>query len=162
MNNDTVFIQQPTLPLPAIQQQQNVSVNYYHRNWLVWSILNAIIFFPFWIIWLPALIFSIISRNKTVQCDYKSAKDHGNISFVLNIICTILGLISYIIIAIVIPLRVINYYKAYDFNKYYSSYNDCYTFTGISYYMCTNYHDGCYYTYGYDAYNQDYRFYYKC
>ena len=75
------------------------------KDWLLWSIVNLIIFFPFFIFWLPALICSISARGRFMVKDYKGGKSFANISLVLNIMCLLFAILGYLC-AIIIPISI--------------------------------------------------------
>ena len=153
------FVQMQTQPIQqgpiGVVQVAPIGVGYLERNYLTWSILNAIFFFPYLLFWIPALICSLSSRSKASLNDMRSARQLANASLVLNILCTVLGLIGYIIMAIVIPVSIINGVSTASsvFSSSYSnSYSGCTYSYSLSYYMCNSYKSGCWYSYTYGYY----------
>ena len=93
----------------------------------------------------------------------------AKISLGLNITCTVLGIITYIIISIVIPVLSYNHYYNNYYYGYssststnYATYYDCNYAYSYGYYSCSNYHTGCTYVYAYDGYQGYTRYFYKC
>ena len=74
------------------------------KNYLTFSVLNAVFCLPWFIFWIPALVCSLVSRSKSEDNDLKSARTFASASLSLNITCTIGGLTAYILIAVLIPL----------------------------------------------------------
>jgi hypothetical protein len=61
----------------------------YPPDYLIFSILNILLFTPLFVFWIPALILSIIVRQRShdVECSEKLS----NLSWGLNMACSILG-----------------------------------------------------------------------
>ena len=151
------FVQvQPVQQAPiGVVQVAPVGVGYFQKNYLTWSILNAIFFFPYLLFWIPALICSLSSRSKASLNDMRSARQLASASLALNIVCTVFGIIGYIIMVIVIPVSIINgassVYSS-SISSYSNSYSGCTYSYSLSYYMCSSYKSGCWYSYTYGYY----------
>ena len=112
-----VRVTEPSYYPGAVQQQQPYSqgpvgfvqvapigVAYNVKNYLTFSILNAVFCLPWFVFWIPALICSLVSRSKAEVNDLKSARKLASASLALNITCTIGGLLAYILICVLVPL----------------------------------------------------------
>ena len=147
-----VQMQRPAQRGPiGIVQVGPIGAAYYQRSYLVWSILNAIFFFPYLFFWIPALICSLSSRSKASLNDMRSARQLANASLVLNILCTVLGVVGYIVISTVLPIVVFNRINLAS-SIISNSYSDCTYSYSLSYYMCDSYKSGCWYSYTYGYY----------
>ena len=139
---------QQTIPIGIIQvapfhtTHHRRHVNSYQFNY-VWAIINAIIFFPIFFFWVPALVYSIKSKNM-VSTDLLASKKLGITSFLFNLVCTILGLLTYGVAATVIPIVIVS-----SLNPVVSlatKYSSCTYSYALNYYMCYSYQSGCVYS----------------
>ena len=73
-------------------------------DFLVWSVVNLIVFFYLWVIWLPALTCSLLSKDRFRRRNYRDGKSLATISLILNIICSILGTLGYLLIIVYVSL----------------------------------------------------------
>ena len=72
----------------------------YSNDYMIWSIINAILFIPHIYITLPNVFFSWLTRNYNMQSDFLSAKYYSKLSLIFNIIIDILIILE--IVAIVL------------------------------------------------------------
>ncbi len=85
------------------REDPQCSINYTDEpTFLTWSIFSTILFLPLWFIWVPAVLASKISKNKFMDGNYFEGKKYAKASLGLNISCTIVGLISYGITALLV------------------------------------------------------------
>ena len=111
LDNDVIIV---TLPepnvykpnLPASSQNKVFPLGRAPRtsDFLVWSIVNLIVFFYLWIIWLPALTCSLLSKDRYRRRNYTDGKSLATISLILNVICSILGTMGYLLIIVYVSL----------------------------------------------------------
>lgn len=191
--NQYKYMEQSYPQQPIIIQQQSPSNRWFHskgvtplggapmksiyNSQIVWAIINAIFFFPLLFLWIPALVFSLKSRDRFKMQDYVEAKKKANIAMLFNLICTILGkiflfellqlksllllmifskgIIAWMIVIVTVPVLVIR--GAND-----DSFEDCYKKWNYPYYVCEENHKGCSYMYGYNYHEREYEFFYKC
>lgn len=85
---------------------------YKPRNYLVWSILNAIFCsLPFGI---AAIVFSSMTRDANDIGDFNAASKNSKRALIFNVIALVIGLISFILLFIFIVILIIGSYYASD------------------------------------------------
>ncbi len=79
----------PPPPPPPVQFQSNRRDN--HENQLVFSIVNAVIFFPMAFLWIPAIIYSLKSRACFDAEQFAFSNKYGRRANNFNIGCLVSG-----------------------------------------------------------------------
>ena len=91
---------QPAQYQDQYQYQNPVSDTTNIRDWLAWSIVNLIVgmgcFLP--------LIFSMICRSKKRTNNVDEARTMSKLALIFNIICTIVGIIGWVVLILYIVL----------------------------------------------------------
>ena len=97
--------QQPpnTQPVVIIHQgrgnrvgPQHMSTQPLYRAQFIWGIVNAILFFPLYFFWIPALLVANNSKKNYLMNNYPIATRYARNAQILNLICTILGKSTYV------------------------------------------------------------------
>ena len=89
----------PPIPLQNNQSHHGTKIEpegYHSKNYenqIVWSIINAVFFFPYLFLWIPALVFATLSRKSYYNDNFRESSKRSNTSFQFNIACTIIGII---------------------------------------------------------------------
>ena len=139
----------PAIILQPAPGQVGVSVN--KDAHVVWSILNMILFFPLIFFWLPALLCSLFAVKKIKAHNLSQVNRLTTVSLIFNIICTVVGPVVYLVIAIAVPLAAAKQHDSSNslMPSYYSNYNDCFYSYSRNRYVCSYYHFGCNYSWIY-------------
>ena len=71
---------------------------------LAWSIINMVLFIPLFILWFPALVYSIKSKKSYYYFDNSNGSWYAKVSMFLNLSCVIVGLIGWLLTMIIAPM----------------------------------------------------------
>lgn len=148
--------QQP-LPPPTQYQpgcQVNTMENDYplYRAQLVFGLINAIIFFPLFFFWVPALVYAYNSRSYYLAYNYKKANYCAKSAKGINIGCVVFGVILYILLMIVLPIVLSDKDEDEDSSEFWHS-SSCSSSPYHNYYICDIYKRGCRWRNTYDFRN---------
>ncbi|XP_074904666.1 dispanin subfamily A member 2b-like [Buteo buteo] len=75
------------------------------RDYVVWSLVNVLLGYGLaylGCLCFPALVFSIKARDCKVLGDLEGARQHGNRAKVLNIICSVLLVLSVVAVIVIV------------------------------------------------------------
>ena len=102
--------QQQQIYQPPIIQQQNRPYRWYNPTVvgppgikppksfytmpLIWSIINAVLFFPF-LIWIQALYFSVKTLQAYKSENFREASRKSKTATIINVLCTLFGKLFY-------------------------------------------------------------------
>lgn len=89
------FLSQLNAPI-YVRETPDCALRYENEStYLCCTILTVILFFPIWFLWLPALVASKKSRLHFMKGNYFEGKKLSRKCLSLNIICALVGLITY-------------------------------------------------------------------
>ena len=74
----------------------------YSSDYMIWSIVNVILFFPHIYITLPNLFFSWLTRKYNERLDFKSSKYYSKCSLALNIMIDTLLVFEIIVVVTIL------------------------------------------------------------
>lgn len=180
-NNHSSPQQQQAPPI----QQQVIAGKAQYKYQLVFALVNAFLFFPFVIVWVPALLFSLKSRTFFRIRNFPMASRYARKAKIFNISCLVFGncLVSvtidfnhnnvkFFVILLnigigfyavaIVSLSIMLRRTSNQVVTGYAHFSDCKSNVYFKYVICESSHLGCTYGYHYDFYYKRYRFCYQC
>jgi len=163
--------QQPpnTQPVVIIHQgrgnrvgPQHMSAQPLYRAQFIWGIVNAILFFPLYFFWIPALLVANNSKKNYLMNNYPIATRYARNAQILNLVCTILGVISALIWIVTLSTIYTNYSSAVYISS--GRWSGCYSHPSYSYFVCYSdkVSEDCYYSRAYDFNRETTSYFWKC
>lgn len=86
------------------QLQSRLEKQEMKQSYLVWSIMSMVLFIPLFILWFPALVYSIKSKKSYYYFDNSNGSWYAKVSMLLNLSCLIVGLIGWLLTMIIAPM----------------------------------------------------------
>ena len=101
----------------------------YSNDYMIWSIVNVIVFLPHIYLTLPNLFFSWLTRKYNERSDFKSASYYSKCSLIFNIVIDILLVVEIVAIVLLCVLLIPSSTITYTTNSYSFNTNSCTTGT---------------------------------